>query len=146
DRDGSIELIAAIPAGLVTVAGTGGTRPGWPRRFSDLPQPAWPVGAPGIGDLDGDGRDEGGAGVTSGSAPKQPDLLALRADGSALPGWPVMPPPTDSWTACSPGGTRVADLDGDGRAEVIQVIGKSTVWVIDGSGQARPGWPFQPGR
>ncbi len=143
DHDGRGELVAAIPAGVVTVAGAGGTRPGWPRRFNDLPQPAWPVGAPGIGDLDGDGLDEIVVCVASGSAPRRAILLALRADGSTLAGWPVMPPSFDAYTACSPGGTRVADLDGDGRAEVIQVVGWNTIWVLEGNGEVRPGWPVR---
>ncbi|HYV84964.1 MAG TPA: VCBS repeat-containing protein [Patescibacteria group bacterium] len=146
DHDGRAELVAVIPAGVITVAGGGGTRAGWPRRLNDLPQPAWPVGAPGIGDLDGDGQDEVVVCVAAGGTPRQAILLALRADGSAVPGWPLTLPSADLYTSCSPGGTRVADLDGDGRAEVVQVIGKNTIWVLEGTGEARPGWPVPPTR
>src|SRR6185436_7831663 len=59
DRDGRAELLASVPSGeLFLIAQGGGRVAGWPPSLADLPKPAWPVGRPGVGDLDGDGRDE----------------------------------------------------------------------------------------
>ena len=144
DADGKPELIAAVPSGFVTVVGTGGkTLRGWPRGFSSLPPPAYPVGAPGVGDLDGDGTSEVVFCVSSGWGTRATYLVAVRADGTDLPGWPLMVPSDDLYTACSPGATLVADLDGDGRAEVARSASPGTVWVFNADGEARPGWPFR---
>src|SRR5512145_2031254 len=59
DRDGRPELVASVADGVLAVVGEGGAmRPGWPRTFHEWPQPAYLVGAPGVGDLDGNGVDE----------------------------------------------------------------------------------------
>jgi len=70
-------------------------------------------------------------------------LFAVQADGSDLPGWPVLVPSEDLSTACSPGATLVADLDGDGRAEVARSASPGIVWVFNADGGVRPGWPFR---
>jgi VCBS repeat protein len=147
DRDGRSELIASIPSGVLVVIEEGGTmRPGWPRRFPGWPQPIYPVGAPGVGDLDGDGVDEVVTCVISGASPNRTVLLfAIRADGSDLPGWPVVLPASGAQSAYSPAATLVVDLDGDGRAEVVRALGLAEVWAFDGGGLPLPGWPFRPG-
>lgn len=146
DHDGRPELIASVPSGVLVVMGEGGAmRPGWPRRFPGWPQPIYPVGAPGVGDLDGDGVDEVVVCVVSGASPNRTVLLfAIRADGSDLPGWPIVVPATQS--VYSTPATLVVDLDGDGRAEVVRTLSLGEVWAFDGSGLPLPGWPFQTTR
>jgi hypothetical protein len=143
DHDGRQELVASIPSGVITVIGRGGTRPGWPQTFGAYPWPAYPVGSPGIGDLDGDGVDDIVACLNVGASPRRVVLTAWRADGTALPGWPITVPTTARWAACSSGGTTVADLDGDGRAEVIQAVSPSEIWAFAGDGAPLLGWPFR---
>jgi len=145
DRDGRPELIASVPSGVLVVLGEGGVmRPGWPRRFQEWPQPTYAVGAPGVGDLDGDGVDEVVICVVSGPSPGRTVLLfAIRADGSDLPGWPIVVPATGAQAAYSPAATLVVDLDGDGRAEVVRALGLGEVWAFDGGGLLLPGWPFR---
>jgi len=147
DGDGREELIASVPSGTLVAIGAGGAMmAGWPRRFDHLPQPAYPVGAPGVGDLDGDGNGEVVVCVTSGMPEDRAALIfAIQSDGSDLPGWPIRVSVTGTPVACSPSSTLVTDFDGDGRAEVVRVIGTSEVWAFDGWGRPLPGWPFRPG-
>lgn len=146
DGDGQAELIASVPSGALVAVGAGGAMlPGWPRRFDRLPPPAYPVGAPGVGDLDGDGEGEIVACVTSGTPPGRAVMLfAVRGDASDLPGWPIAVPVADALAACPPSATLVVDLDGDGRAEVVGAFGRSEIWAFDGRGLPLPGWPFRP--
>ena len=138
DHDGSTDLVASIPSGVLTIVGRDGrTREGWPRRFTTLPQPAWPCGRPAIGDIDGDGIDEIATCVTAGYPDRHAFLAVLRADGTDAPGWPV----EVSAGACSPAATLIVDLDGDGRREVIRAEGP---WIhgFDSEGLPLAGWPW----
>lgn len=143
DHDGRRELVATIPAGLITVVDAGVVRSGWPRAFNDLPQPAYPVGRPGIGDLDGDGIDDVVVCVSAGTWPRQARLFALDRDGRDLPGWPVAIPAGGAGGGCTAGATLVVDLDGDGRPEVARTI-RSGAIVLGGDGLPRHGWPWSP--
>jgi hypothetical protein len=142
DRDGRAELLASVPSGDLFLIDQGGARvAGWPPSLADLARPAWPVGRPGFGDLDGDGREEVVACVNTGLPPRRAVLVAWHRDGRRAEGWPRAMATAGS---CSPGGTLVADLDRDGRAEVAQAISPAEVWLFDGAGRAMPGFPFRP--
>lgn len=93
--------------------------------------------SPALGDLDGDGRLE----IVLGSG--QHDLSGFisvfDADGSLLPGWPVA---TADMIAASPA---LADLDGDGRPEVIVADGSGEIWALRADGRPLGGWPLDIG-
>src|SRR2546425_10842296 len=85
DGDGRPELVVSVPNGQVVVFTSDGKRvDGWPRTFGDPAQPAFPVGDPGIGDLNGDGLSDILNCVVSGVPAGQSPLHALSpsaADG-----------------------------------------------------------------
>src|SRR6266446_488632 len=47
--------------------------------------------------------------------------------------------------ACSPGGVLLADLDGDGRPEVVRGMSLDEVQAFRGDGAPLPGWPVHLG-
>ncbi len=136
DRDGRPELIVSLPAGVLTVLrADGSTAPGWPHLFADLAQPAYPIGAPGVGDLDGDGSPDLVTCVVSGNPVAQNLLYAFRGDGSPVRGWPVeMHAKSAGPYSCSPGGVLIADLDGDGRPEVVRGMSRGEIQAFRDDG------------
>jgi len=154
EHDGNVELVLSLPAGILDVVRSDGTQaPGWPRTFLEadldgdglpdpLPQPAYPYGAPGVGDLDGVGSQEIVTCVVSGSNPRRSFLFAFHADGSTVRGWPVeLGSPDGDNFACSPSGVLMADLDGDGRVEVVRAMTDGTVRAYAGDGDPLWRWP-----
>ncbi len=115
----------------------------WEHRVDDIVR-----GAPSVGDIDGDGRQDivfGGGDFYGGADSVK--VWALELDGRVKAGWPKT---TDGVTNASP---TLADLDGDGRLEVA--IGTfdsrhgrgsgGSVFAWDGTGRAIPGYPRTSG-
>ncbi len=129
DHDGKLEIVSLLQGtGLVVVSSTGVVKPGWPKLGSYY--------AKGVGDIDGDGTLEV---VASGLN----QVVAFHANGSTVAGWPK------DLGASFATSLTVADLDGDGRADVLSGMlttgGPSTIDGLNawnGSGVSLPGWPF----
>lgn len=118
------------------------------------PLPGWPVtvalpgggfyglgsSPPAVGDLDGDGSPD----VVSSAYNHNGTLTlyALRADGSTLTGWPVDLSAADNTQSTlarlSPA---LADLDGDGKLEVVIGTYINGLHVLRYDGTPLPGWP-----
>lgn len=93
--------------------------------------------SPAIADVDGDGRDD----VvflekTVHGSPSASTLYAFDGDGSLLPGFPYAGPDQRGSTS-SPA---VADLDGDGRVEIVFVT-ETAITAVSGDGTVVTGWP-----
>jgi hypothetical protein len=126
-------LLALDEGGRIALFGGDGERlPGWPRSIG-----AVPAGPPAIGDPDGDGMLE--YAVTG--ADGRVHLFARTGNDEAL--WPRSVWAPDAvpygWVGTGP---LMADLTGDGVAELLQGSADGTVHAFDGEGQEIPGWPL----
>lgn len=133
DGDGRMEIVRPSTDGRVYVfRHDGSALAGWPRLLI-----GWCQVSPAVADLDGDGFLEvvvATRGVTSGGR-----LYVLDRQGNTLPGWPL------SLSGNNVEGVTAADLDGDGRLEIIATeraypIGRVHVLRIDATAVA--GWPL----
>lgn len=135
DGDGHLDVGAQSEPGVAFVDRFGQALPGWPYLWQTSQNIPW--SAPAVADLDGDGLREVVVGTNCLYACA---VHVIRADGTAMPGWPR---PTENIFA-SPA---VGDLDGDGDLEIVVQEGDPTwygnklhVWHHDGT--ALPGWPI----
>ncbi len=117
DGDGDMECVIGSTNGLVYAFRSDGSYlPGWPQATK-----AAYVNSPAIGDIDGDGLPEVVVGnqnfLENGSWANY--LFAWHADGTILPNWPVKYDRQISISSFGFGAPALADLDQDGRADVI---------------------------
>ena len=134
DGDGSLDVSAITgynqgPGMAYLVDATGNSHPGWPKSFGGNTL----VSATCLADLDRNGSLEilfGDAASGRGS------LHVLSHDGLPLNGaWPI---PFPNVPAITP---TVADLDGNGSKEILLCTTRE-IYVLDGSGNLLPGWPY----
>ena len=119
--------------GFVTaITGTGRVLPGWPRFVNG--QTVW--SSPALADVTGDGKLDVvvGTGLWR-PAPAGSQVWAWDATGRQLPGFPVR---TQGRVFASPA---VGDVSGDGKPEIAVMDEKNLVYVWDGTGRLRSGWP-----
>ncbi|MFC0038137.1 FG-GAP-like repeat-containing protein [Actinomadura rayongensis] len=173
-HDGRQEVVVTSTTGRTyAFSASGRLLPGWPKALDagvsapPIPRPALrytrlPVrgatASPLLADLDGDGRlDVVQAGWDG-------RLHAWRPDGSTLPGWPVRvtldAPPPSGYVRINdqklPGMPALADLDGDGKPEIVvrsqysdtkgpgeQFYGANYVFAYHASGAPVRGWPVR---
>ncbi len=104
--------------------------PGWPVTLG-----ASTVAPVTLADLDGDGTVE----VVVGASDSL--VYVFEHDGTARPGFPV------HCQGAVSAGVAVGDVDGDGAKELVVVtgdyLGPAYVWVLDGGGETKPGWPVE---
>jgi hypothetical protein len=124
--DHHLEVVAAFYGDLLVLDGRGAPQSGWPKQ----PFAGDEMRTLAVADLDGDGAREilvaRAAGVTS------QQWSVLEPSGSTRAGWPRRQPADPGSSAgCFNQNLAVADLDGDGKAEVI-----FTTWTQKDSGRA----------
>ncbi len=160
DGDGVNEVVAATLNGAILVWHADGTlADGWPFWLDRSlvlgltdEENRWDYGffaSPALGDLDGDGTLE----VVIGAMDSH--VYALRYDGTALPGFPVLLRETFT-TSDGPTsiGERIisspalGDLDNDGGLDIVIGTNQKTTgtyglaYAIRGDGSFLPGWPL----
>jgi hypothetical protein len=104
---------------------------------SSSAQARYMYGSPALGDLDDDGNDE----IvflenTVQAFPSRSTLYAFDGNGTVLPGFPYADPTLQGSTS-SPA---LADLDDDGRLEIVAVA-QNRIVVLNDDGSVVPGWP-----
>jgi len=135
DEDFELEIVLTDVAGNLHGWNFDGTNmSGFPRAFGNAF-----YNSPVLGDVDGDGRLEIVAISISGAG----NFHCLRGNGTELPGFPFTMTLKAPAVAPSPA---LADLDGDGRLEIIaaslhQTATSSQLYVFRHDGSLYPGWP-----
>jgi hypothetical protein len=131
----ALEIVLALESGRVYVLDDEAQiMPGWPVVF------AGPIGGPpAIGDIDGDGLLE----IV---LPEPAALHALNYNGTEVSGWPARPRLVDfPGSALSSGPAAIADVDGDGRLDVVAGFTDFTIRAIGGDGKELRDYRFPVG-
>jgi FG-GAP-like repeat len=132
DGDGKLEIVVGRGSDELTVYASDGTK-----RWTQHPFGAGEVRTLALGDLDGSGKLSIVVGRAADGQTRQ--VSAYSASGALLPGWPAR---RDGEPGNGAGvwneNAAVADLDGDGKAEVVAPTDTHYVTVLDGGGNQLP--------
>gem|GEM_PF-6413138 len=134
DNDGDLEVFVTNGTYLHAFHHDGEPLEGWPVA---LDHSVHSDATPSIGDLDGDGDYE----IVHGAAEYPCLIFAWHHDGTPVDGWPVyIPPGYLNHCDCS-AAPALADLEGNGKLEVVVVTRGGQVYVINNDGSDFEGWP-----
>jgi hypothetical protein len=115
DKNGSLEIVTAHSNGWVAVTNVNGTTyPGWPIQIT----PGSEIRSLAVGDANADGDLE----ILICATRSDNQWYLLDHTGGVRPGWPVHYPDSDTngyAAGCYNQNVGLADLDGDGRGEMI---------------------------
>lgn len=115
EGDGRLEIVTAHGGGWLTVTrADGSTLAGWPQQ----PTPGNEIRSLAVRDVEGDGDQE----ILICATRSNDQWFLLEHDGTVRAGWPVHSPDSDSngyAAGCFNQNVGLADLDGDGQAEMI---------------------------
>jgi subtilisin family serine protease len=129
--DGRAENIIAYAYQLNVFEHDGTQLPGWPRPANPTGDPtAVFLSAPAVGNLDGDPAPEIVAAAQDGT------IMAFKANGSYVPGWPVKEP------TIGPRNVTLADVDGDGKLDVVLSEFSTGIDALRADGTRLPGFPI----
>ena len=136
DGDGVEDIVVHADHTLEAYAQNGSPLPGWPRPLDSWISGNSSCGAPVIYDIDGDKRPEVLVGHVY-------SVLAFHHDGTTVAGWPFSQPHPFGPLFSTPA---VADLDGDGKAEIcVKIYGgngqPADVYLLHSNGTSVAGWP-----
>lgn len=93
--------------------------------------------SPAIGDLDADGDYE----IVHGAIERPCLVFAWHHDGSYVDGWPVVLPPGDLNHCSVFESVALADLDKNGKLEVLVSTQGGQMYILNHNGTDFPGWP-----
>jgi subtilisin family serine protease len=150
DADGTKEILTAYGDMVYVFRHDGTLMPGWPQALNAGSGTPFIKRSPAAADLDGDGRLEVvAAAETAWYLHGDEWLYVWHHDGTAKAGWPkrfhhaFARDPDDPNIGGGPRGDfALADVDGDGRRDIVAVIGPA-LYVINADGNVLPGWPQQ---
>lgn len=141
DGDGALELLVEYGGRLTATSGDGKTVVGFPVELAPAANASGAVvlvGAPAAADVTGDGRPELVLALSFGDT-ADGALLVLSPDGTVLAPFPVTVPR-------GPGaGASIADVNGDGVADVVVGGRDGQLHVFSGAGSAVAGFPLALG-
>jgi subtilisin family serine protease len=136
DHDGKLEILvgSSYTEKVYAFKQDGSTLPGWPVTISGPKMPGFGSGSRyiAVGDLDLDGNLEV---FTNGS--EYQGLYAWQGNGTPLSGWPAGQDVTNWFD----GPVTLADIDGDGKSEVVAGNCNSNIYAYKYDGSLTAGWP-----
>jgi uncharacterized protein (DUF2141 family) len=138
DGDGTLEVIVAgLDGQLYAWHHDGSPVTGFPVLLQNGNQRARIIGTPAVGDIDGDGKPEIVVGTTE-NYDLVGDLYAIHNDGTPVTGWPVEIPTIEVLPDIGlglPAAPAMADIDGDGKVEIVMqgIATQPNVYAADGT-------------